>query len=182
MKVFFLRLAFVLLLVFLQISFFNILFPWFHAPMFLLTIVVAWTLVLGFPRSLFMILPLTLLFDIISYGKVSEFSLYAVLLAYGTSFLFKRLHLEHRGLGLSVYALYAGSGILVYQLGVSVFFQEGIFHQTASSPSIFLFPSLSILIFSFVMSIPTFLFMHMVLRKFEARMELINQKQFLNVR
>lgn len=182
MKVFFLRITFIPLLVFLQLSFFNILFPWFGAPMFLLTIVVAWTLVLGFPRSLFMTLPLTLLFDIISYGKVSEFSLYAVLLAYGTSFLFKRLHLERRGLGLSLYALYAGSGVLIYQLGASVFFQENVFRQTSSSSSLFLFPSLGILTFSFVMSILTFLFMHMALRKFETRMELINQKQFLNVR
>ncbi len=75
MKIFFFRFVLLLLFVLLQLSFFDILFPWFRAPLFLLNAVVVWTLVRGFPGALFMTVPLTILFESASLGEVTWFSL-----------------------------------------------------------------------------------------------------------
>jgi rod shape-determining protein MreC len=182
MKVFFLRLSVILTIIFFQLSFLDIIFPWFHIPLLLLSSVVAWTLVFGFPQSLRMTLPLTLLFDCISLGAVSSFSLYAVFLAYATSFLSRRLLIEHRGASLILYALFAAGSALGYQ-GV-VFFLLRDASQPLLTELTHIPPLLSpgILFLSFALSVPLFIASYFVLKRFEEYLNSITQKQFFNVR
>lgn len=180
MKIFFLRLLVLLFLVFLQISFFDILFPWFRAPLFLLGVIVAFTLVRGFPGALFMTLPLSLLFDAASLGAVTWFSLYATVFAYGTSFLSRRLLIEHRGLGLGLYGLVAYGGALLYQS----FFSAFVYNQSSANAlfSSALIPSVESLIFSLIGMLPLFVGTYFSVQYVEARLDLMSQRQFRNVR
>lgn len=179
MKIFFLRLLVLLLLVFLQISFFDILFPWFRAPLFLLGAIVAFTLVRGFPDALFMTLPLSLLFDTASAGAVTWFSIYATIFAYGTSFLSRRLLIEHRGLGLGLYGLVTYGGVLLYQGIFSAF----VYHQSTSAFfSLSLVPSVESLVFSLICMLPLFVVTYVSVQYVEARLDLMSQRQFRNVR
>ncbi len=180
MKAFFLRTLLLLFLVLLQLSFFDILFPWFRAPLFLLGMVVIFSLVRGFPGALMMTLPLTLLFDAVSRGMVSWFSLYAVIISYGISFLSRRLLIEHRGLGLGLYAGVAFGGALFYQL-LFAFVVSG-FSTPAESLLKALFPSSESLIFSLVFFLPLFLFLYFALRHFEGYLAEQSQRQFRNIR
>ncbi len=180
MKIFFLRLFVLLLLVFLQISFFDILFPWFRAPIFLLGAIVAFTLVRGFPNALFMTLPLTLLFDAASAGAVTWFSLYATVFVYGTSFLSRRLLIEHRGLGLGLYGLVAYGGVLLYQ-GI---FSAVVYDRSTTNAlfSSMMIPSVESLIFSLIGMLPLFVVTYFVIQYIEVRLDLMSQRQFRNVR
>lgn len=181
MKVFFLRVSLMLIFVILQLSFFDILFPWPQAPVLLLVAVVVWTLVLGFPRSLYLTVPLTLFLDSASYGAVSWVSLYAVLLAYGTSFLSRRLLIEHRGLSLALYAFFTAASIFAYQSLTPFVSRSSIgalVKDATSSP----FPSWSIVFFTFLFSCFLFPLVYFILKRFENHIEFIAQKQFLNVR
>lgn len=181
MKVLFYRILFLGSLVLLQLSFFDIIFPWFRAPLFLLDAVVIFALLRGFPRVLFLSVPLSLLFDAASGGAVSWFSLYAVAFAYGTSFLSRRLLIEHRGLGLLLYAFVSYSGVLLYQ---AVFFL--LLSGGGNVPRATLlgaaFPSGESLFFSFAASLPVFIVTYFSVKRFEEHLDFISQKQFLNVR
>ncbi len=182
MKIFYFRVIIIALLVFLQLSFFNIIFPWFQMPLLLLCAVVAWTLAVGFPRSLWMTVPLMLFFDSVAYGTVSTFSLYAVLLAYGTSFLSRRLLIEHRGLGLGLYGLFAAFGVALYQC-LSLFFLRGnAYVPGALLAYVFSSSAVEIIEFSFFLSFPLFIVVYYFLKKFETYAALVAQRKFLNVR
>ncbi len=180
MKIFFLRLFILLLVIFLQISFFDILFPWFKAPLFLLGVIVALTLVRGFPDVLFMTLPLTILFDIASFGAVTWFSLYATLFTYGTSFLSRRLLIEHRGFGLLLYALVAYGGALLYQGLFSLVVYEYLASHTPLSWA--LAPSVEGLLFALVLMIPLFIGTYFLIQYLEGRLKLMSERQFQNIR
>lgn len=180
MKIFFLRTLFLLLLVLLQISFFDILFPWFRAPLFLLGVIVIFTLVRGFPNALFMTVPLTLLFDAVSLGIVTWFSLYAIIFSYGTSFLSRRLLIEHRGMGLGLYALVAYGGALFYQICFSFIMRIYFSKSSFSSPE--LLPSVESLLFSLVVASLFFVVMYFVIARVEEYFSSLNQQQFRNVR
>lgn len=179
MKTFFFRTGFLILLVLLQLSFFDILLPWFRAPLFLLGAVVALTLVRGFPKSLAMTVPLTLLFESASLGAVTWFSLYAVLFSYGTSFLSRRLLIEHRGFGLGLYAIVSFGGVLLYQS----FFSFLLFERGASEALHFAsMASFESVLFSLILSLPVFALTYIVTQRFEKYLELVEQRRFLNVR
>lgn len=180
MKIFLFRISLLLLFVFLQISFFTILFPWFRSPLFLLGVVVAFSVVKPFPQTLLMTVPLTLLFDTVTLGALSWLTLYAVILAYLTSFLLRRLLLEHRGLGLGVYALVAFGAALLYQAFYSAF----VYRQMASEVGGVLHaaPALESLLFSLASFLPVFVVSYFMVKRFEAYVDGINQKQFRNVR
>ncbi|MBP9727940.1 MAG: hypothetical protein KBD27_01035 [Candidatus Moranbacteria bacterium] len=179
MKAFLFRTIFLLLLVLLQLSFFDILFPWFRAPLFLLGAVVVLTLVRGFPRSLWMTVPLILIFESASIGAVTWLSIYAVFFSYGTSFLSRRLLIEHQGLGLGLYALVSYGGALLYQSFFSLF----LFEKGASESLRFMAtPSLESLLFSLILSLPVFAITYIVVRRFEKYLELTEQRKFLNLR
>lgn len=168
MKIFFLRLFFILTIVFFEFSFFDILFPGTSAPLLLIASVVAWILISGFPRALFMTVPLTAFFDTVSTGAPGALSLYAVLLAYTTSFLSRRLLLEHRGIGMILYALFAGIGALGYIVFDFLFFQSdsfpGMMEIFAGLLSLF---SFSKIFFSVILSLPLFIVAYHIIRRFE---------------
>ncbi len=178
MKIFFLRIFLLLLLVFLQFSFFNILFPWFRAPLFLLGVVVIFSLVRGFPSTLFMTVPLTLLFDALTVGEISWLTPYAVFFAYVTSFLLRRLLLEHRGVGLVLYALLAYGAALLYQ----ALFPFVVSWKMVSVSTLLTLPSTDSLLFALVLFVPLFVVTYFCIGRFESYLELLNQKQFRNVR
>lgn len=179
MKATLFRIIFLFLLVLLQLSFFDILFPWFRAPLFLLGAVVAFTLIRGFPRSLWMTVPLVLLFESASVGAVTWLSLYAVFFSYGTSFLSRRLLIEHQGFGLGLYALVSYGGALLYQSFFSFFlFETGV----SESLRFMATPSVESLFFSLILSLPVFAITYIVIRRFEKYLELLEQRKFLNIR
>lgn len=180
MKIFFFRAAFLFLLVFLQLSFFNIFFPWFRAPLFLLGSIAALALVRPFPGVLLMTVPLTILFDTVSFGAVTWFSFYAVFFAYLTSFLLRRLLLEHQGFGFLLYALVVFGATLFYQALFSlVAYQEGALDVALVFQSM---PSIERLVFSFLFFLLIFRLTYVVVKRFEEYLALLSQKQFRNVR
>lgn len=179
MRVFFFQVIFLLLLVFLQFSFFGIVFPWFRAPLFLVGVVVAFTLVRGFPSTLFMVVPLVLLFDAATLGAVSWFSVYAVFFAYVTSFLSRRLLIEHRGFGLGLYTLVAYGVTLLYQF----LYAAAVYDDAASRLSLRLAaPSVENLVFSLIAFVPIFVVTYLTIKRFEDHLETVRQRQFRGVR
>lgn len=180
MKVIFLRILFFILLVFLQISFFGIVFPWFHAPLFLIGVVVAMTLVRSFPSVLSIVLPVVLLYDVASSGTVTWFSVFSILTSYVTSFLLRRLMLDHRGVGLLLYALVSYGATLLYQ---GIFFTL-LYHEAVADRAIMIsnLPSSDSLLFSLVSFIPVFFLTSVMIRRFEDSLESLNQRQFRGIR
>lgn len=180
MKIFLFRTALLFLFILLQLSFFDILFPWFRAPLFLLGVVVVFTLVQGFFGALFMTIPLTLLFDTASLGSISWFSLYALIFSYGTSFLSRRLLIEHRGLGLVLYALVAFGGALFYQaLFLFVAYQN---HASAERVYVSFVSSYERYWISLLFFLPLFIMTYFIVKRFEEYLNRIKQRRFLNIR
>lgn len=169
MKIFFLRLFFILALMFFQFSFFDILFSQISAPLVLIASVVAWTLVSGFPSALFMTVPLTVFFDIVSSGMPGSLTLYAVPLVYATSFLSRRLLVTHTSMGMILYALYAGVSALGYDIFNFIFFQSGL-------------PSFSGIFALLILIFPIFAAVYQVIRRFEKYISSISQRDFLKVK
>ncbi len=179
MKVFFFRIGLLLLFVLLQLSFFDILFPWFRAPLFLLHAIVAWTLLRGFPNVLLMTVPLTVLFESASLGEVTWFSLYAVLFAYGTSFLSRRLLIDHQGVGLGLYALVSYGGTLLYQALFFFFIHDGDLSQAFHFVSMLSFDGA---VFALLASLPIFAMTYLGVQRFEGYLDILRQRKFLNIR
>jgi hypothetical protein len=182
MKIFFLRFIAIVFAVALQLSFFDIAFPWFHVPLLLIACVTAWTLALGFPESLKMTVPLTVAFEIFSMGTVGAFSLYAVLLAYATSFLSRRILVGQQGAGAFLYAIFTAAMALAFQ-GMMYLLLRG--RTDAAESDLLRLPSEfspSMLLLSAVLAILAFLVAYPMILRFEERMKSIVQKQFLNVR
>lgn len=183
MQIFFFRLFFILTIIFLEFSFFDILFPTTPAPLVLLTGVVVWVLLSGFTQALFMIIPLAILFDIIATGMPGTLTLYALLLAYTTSFLSRRLLVEHQGVGMFLYALFSAIGAFGYM----------VFHFLLLRPSDFFgFPeiffglwsvfSFSNILFVSAWSVPLFFFVYIGIRRFEHYAGTMSRNDFLNVK
>ncbi len=182
MKNIFLRILFLFLIIFFQLSFLNILFPKLVVPLLPLTAVVAWTLVSGFPKNLRMTVPLILFYDILTSTGVSSLSLYAVVLAYLTSFLSRRILVERQGFGLLLYGIFSAGGVLGYQL-------LGLFRLTLPEeafPLAELLPSLPLSFSSLLLSslLACFLFMGVygLVRYFEKYLEQSSQRQFSEVK
>lgn len=182
MKIFLLRSSVIVLAVALQLSFFDIAFPWFHTPLLLIACIAAWTLALGFPASLWMTIPLAAAFEVFSAGTVGVFSLYAILLAYATSFLSRRILVGHHGAGAFLYAAFVAGMALLYQ-GAMYFFlhsrTDAVESDLLRLPSEF---SPGMLLLSVVLVILAFLIAYPAVLRFEDRIKAIAQKQFLNVR
>ncbi len=177
MKIFVLRVLLLLTLVFLQVSFFSILFPWFRAPLFLLGVIAALTLARNFPSALLVVVPLTLLYDAVTFGGVTWFSVYAVVFSYVTSFLLRRLLLEHQGIGVVLYGLLSYLAALFYQFlygALSVESDIRIFGFSA--------PSEESLIFSLLVFLPVFMITVAGISRFETFVRQMSERQFRNIR
>ncbi|OGI14099.1 MAG: hypothetical protein A2878_00065 [Candidatus Moranbacteria bacterium RIFCSPHIGHO2_01_FULL_54_31] len=183
MKIFFLRSLFILALVFFEFSFFDVLAPSVSAPLILISSVVVWTLLSGFPGALPMIIPLTILFDLVSSGTLGTLTLYAIPLAYATSFLSRRLLVEHRGMGMILYALCAAVSNFGY-LVVSILFFQGHPLSFTRETLTTLFSALSFapLMLSMLLTLPLFALAYAVIRRFEERMGFIAQGEILPMR
>jgi hypothetical protein len=179
MKIFFLRLAVMFLLILFELAFLETLFPALRIPVVPLAAVVAWTLIIGFPRSLRCTLPLTILFDLLSFGALTSLSFYGVVLAYATSFLSRRLLLERRDGGLLLYSFLAA-------LGISFYLLLGFLRPWVAGSHQFLLPewpfSWPHIFLVFVLSAGLFMLLSPALRRFEERIELWRQDQQLRTR
>lgn len=183
MKIFFLRLLFMLIIVFFECSFFDILFPATPAPFLLIASIVAWVLLSGFPQALFIIIPLAALFDIVTTGMPRTLTLYAVPLAYTTSFLSRRLLVEHRGAGMFLYALFAAIGALGYTLFDVLFFQsDKFFGLQEISSSFWLMFSFSNILSAIALSLPIFFLAYAGIRRFEGYIGTMSRNDFLGVK
>lgn len=183
MNIFFLRFLFILTLVFFECSFFDILFPATLAPFLLITSIVVWVLLSGFPQALFMIIPLAVLFDIVTTGMPNTLTLYAVPLAYTTSFLSRRLLVEHRGAGMFLYALFAAIGALGYTLFDALFFHTDTFLSLPEIlPRLWLIFSFSNILSAVTLSLPIFFLVYVGIRRFEEYTGTMSRKDFLSVK
>jgi hypothetical protein len=183
MKIFFLRLFFILVVVFIEFSFFGVIFPQAFTPFVLIASVVAWVLVSGFPSALFMIVPLTAFFDIVSLGMPGSLTLYSVLLAYTTSFLSRRILVEHRGAGMVLYALYSGFGAIGYVFFDFIFFHSGSFVGMKNSFFNFLaIFSIYKIVFLLVLIFPVFVCLYQIIRYFEKYISSIAQRDFSRIK
>ncbi len=177
MKIFVLRVLLLLTLVFLQVSFFSILFPWFRAPLFLLGVIAALTLARNFPSALLVVVPLTLLYDAVTFGGVTWFSVYAVVFSYVTSFLLRRLLLEHQGIGVVLYGLLSYLAALFYQFLYGVLSVESDIRIFGFSA-----PSEESLIFSLLVFLPVFMITVAGISRFETFVRQMSERQFRNIR
>ncbi|MBI2439438.1 MAG: hypothetical protein HYV45_02470 [Candidatus Moranbacteria bacterium] len=181
MKVFFLRFLFIVTILFFEYSFLDILFPIITVPVLLLSTVVAWTLVAGFPRAIIFLLPLTIIFDCVSLGTISALTLYAVLLSYATGFFSRRLLAERRGLSMAIYAFFSAINVLGFMLFVKIFFQK-------NDISFFLLSEIATAVFSwqfflsFFLSFFLFFPAYYSIRMFEEYIKNIVQSEFSRIR
>lgn len=183
MKIFFLRLSFILVIVFLQSSFLNIVFPLTTTPLLLIASIVAWVLLAGFPHALFAIIPLAILFDIVATGTPGTLTLYAIPLAYITSFLSRRLLVEHQGIGMLLYTLFTAIGAIGYPLFDFLFFRLDAFPGIREIFSGFwLSFSFSGTLFAVLFSLPLFFFAYTAIRHFEQYVGALSRNDFLNVK
>ncbi|MFZ2187887.1 MAG: hypothetical protein WAV46_04680 [Candidatus Moraniibacteriota bacterium] len=183
MKIFISRLIFIFVFVCFEFSFFDVLFPWVAAPLVIMSAVVAWSLLMSFPRVLFMTIPLTLFSDIVAIGTPGTLTLYAVLLAYTMSFFSRRFLLEHRGVGLLLYALVSAVGVMGFAVFEFIFSRGNPFSWTkemfAPFPPLVSFQNFSL---SLLLCMPLFLLAYVIIRRFEAYMQYIAQGEALKMR
>lgn len=183
MKTFFLRLLFILAVLFFEFSFFDILFPWISAPLVIVASIVTWSLLMPFPRVLFTTLSLAILFDIVSSGVPGILSLYSVVLVYSTSFLSRRLLVEHQGRGITLYVLFASLCVFGFTVFKFLFSQGNPFFW--SRETFILFSPLVFgknLFLSMLLCIPIFVLVYFVISRFERYMKYVAQGEVLKVR
>lgn len=176
MKVFFLRLLVIVVILFLQLSFLDILIPQVSAPILIFIAAIAWTLISGFPEVFSWTIPLVILFEAVSSGTIGSVSLYAVPLMYCTSFLSRRLLIQHRGTGIFLYALFACGGVLGYQ-GIFFTIKNGSFFSGVRE---LFFSGTAAL--SFFLGMFLFIVTYAFLARFETYLKQIAQNEFRNVR
>lgn len=183
MKTFFLRLLFILAVLFFEFSFFDVLFPWTSAPLILLASIVIWSLLIPFPRVLFTTLSLAILFDIVSSGTPGIFSLYSVALVYGTSFLSRRLLVEHQGRGITLYVFFSMLCVFGFDIFKFVFSQGNPFLWSGGTFTLFFSRVLGEhILFSMLFCIPVFIAMYFAIDRFERYMRYVAQGEVLKVR
>jgi hypothetical protein len=183
MKIFFLRLFFILAIVFIEFSFFGVISPQAFTPFVLIASVVAWVLVSGFPAALFMTVPLAAFFDIVSSGMPGSLTLYSVPLAYATSFLSRRILVEHRGTGMVLYALYSGFGAIGYAFFDFIFFHNGSFVGMKSSLFNFLaIFSIYKIFLLLILALPIFICLYQIIRYFEGYISSLTQRDFSRIK
>ena len=181
MKITVLRICILLVLTLAEFSFLGILFPLVSVPVLPLLAVVAWALVLGFPKNLWMTMSATLLFDGLSTGALTVLTPYGVLLAYATSFLSRRLLVEHRGSGLLLYSFLAALAISFYQfLGhVRALLPDGArwLSLLPEEPAAWTQTLLTFLL-CFILFLPVYFFA----KRFEEHVQSLRQKQYVSTR
>lgn len=183
MKIFFLRLFFILFLVFFEFSFFDVLFPRIAVPAVLVVSVVVWALIVDFPYVLYMVIPLTAFYDIVSSGTLGTLTLYTVPLAYATSFLSRRLLVEHHGTGMILYALFASLGSFGYIVSNFILFQNSsLFWHVRIFTQFFLMVDFSDFFLQILLSALLFPVLYRGIRSFETHIRIVAQREILQMR
>lgn len=118
MSVFFQRCLFLLLLVMLQHSWLDVMWPDFRAPGIIIAVVISLVYLLGFERGVGWALVATGMSLLI--GEVNIFPVYAVGIAYGSGFLTRRLRIEHQTQHVFVLSLVAATAALMFVLILNV--------------------------------------------------------------
>lgn len=121
MNLFLQQFVLLLALVILQRSFFDILWPGFDVPALIIAATIALVFILGFARALGWVLMLIFLYVLLgSNSEIGYFPVIAVVVAYGTSFLSRRLLIERpiqSSLTLAfVSGLSVGAAALIFRL------------------------------------------------------------------
>ena len=130
-----------------------------------------------------MIVPLAVFFDIVVAGVPGAFSLYAILLAYTTSFFSRRFLVEYRGIGTVLYALFVGIGAIGYICFYNLFFQAEIFSRGIGILSdVILAFSVSKILFSMIFGPLLFIGIYQIIDRFEKYMSSIAQRNFVNIK
>lgn len=106
MNVFFQRFISLLLAVVLQRSFLDVLWPGLSAPAIILSVTITLIFLLGFEQGIGWVVLLLLLHMLLGVSGI--FPVYAVAVAYGTSFIVRRLRIEHRIQSSLILALATG--------------------------------------------------------------------------
>lgn len=117
MSVFFKRFFLLLVAVILQRSFLDILWPTLEAPAMIIATVISLTFLFGFIRGLGWVLLVLLLHFLL--GEAGMFPVFAIGIAYGTSFLSRRLLIERRTESSLALALVAAVSAILYLLLLS---------------------------------------------------------------
>lgn len=117
MSIFFQRFFMLLLAVVLQHSFLDILWPNLETPSILIAVIISYVFLLGFKRSIGWVLLVAWLSLLI--GEVSVFPVFAVGIAYGASFLSRRLRIEHRVQNVFALSLVAAFSASIYMLSLT---------------------------------------------------------------
>ena len=183
MKIFFLRLLFIFTILFFEFSFLDVLFPWISAPIIILVSVIAWSLLVSFPRVFFTSISFTVLFDIVSTGMPGIITLYAVILVYATNFLSRRLLVEHHGRGITLYAFFASSSVLGFDVFKFIFSHGNLFFWTRDTLMLFFSSVFSQnLLFSMFLCVPLFILAYFCISRFEKYMSYETQGESLQMR
>lgn len=117
LKLFWWRVSFLGLVILIQFSFVNVLFPQSAVPGMLLSVVASLVLVRGFRTSVVEWGLLLVFYDVLRAGEVTAIVLVGITLAYLVSFVSRRFIFEHTGMGLFLLGLLVAS---VSVLGMSL--------------------------------------------------------------
>ena len=154
-----------------QISFLDVLFPDFLVPLLILSAAVVWTVSLGFRQALGYLVPLLISYELLASGDIRLLSIYVVLLAYGTSFLSRRMLIENSGLASLFYVASIIGSAVVYHLASQLWLPGGI--DLPSWKSLLLQTGVAFLVFFFTKK---------VLFAFQAHIDTLRSDKALMIR
>lgn len=102
-------------IVIFQRSFFDVLWPSFIAPVLIITVIIALVFVLGFTRALGWVLLLVFFYTLLGNDdQRGMFPIVGVVIAYGTSFLSRRLLIEQHVESSLALGIFGAVSVLVY--------------------------------------------------------------------
>jgi hypothetical protein len=130
MKIYFYYFLLFVVLLILQFSFLNVLFPFVGAPLCIIAAGVIWTIRLGFRKALWLLVPLLLLYDVLGAGRIEVYSLYILFFSYAMSFLSRRVLLENTLVSTFFYSFLIFLGV-EFAFFLSLYFTDKTFLVTA---------------------------------------------------
>ncbi|MEI9966743.1 MAG: hypothetical protein WDN67_03865 [Candidatus Moraniibacteriota bacterium] len=157
----------------LEHAFLGILLPGWGPLLLVLSVLIAWTLLRGFPEALWIGLPFLILSDVLIDGQVSFVSPLTVIVAYAVSFFSRRFFLEHRMAAVVFYSL--GTAVAGYAFNIFDAFLRGTRGPAAFWPPAD--PLLYVVTASLIFSL-TFFF----LEYWERIIERLYQESTMNIR
>jgi hypothetical protein len=111
-----------LVIVILQRSFLDILWPGLDAPSLIIATIVALVFILGFSRALGWVIALVFFYELLGSGTVQAvFPVAAVAIAYAASFLSRRLLIERHAESSLALGLVSASAVLAHLLSLVLF-------------------------------------------------------------